>query len=263
MWRIGAAAVGLAFVLAGCGGGGGGSASAASIAQAAAKTSQAGSVKADFQVAGPGATGTGTGVFNTGQNRSGRLSMQLQVNGRTSTLESVVAGNVLYMQSPVFAQAGLAGRQEWVKLDLQKLAQQRGVDLSSLVNASPTPTSALTYLRGARDVKKIGTETVAGTKTTHYRVTVDLERAAGRAQASSRASIRRVMEASGLKTLPVDAWIDGDGYLRKVAWVEHTSPTGGAAVVMLLHDFGPAVNIKPPPKRMVLDLLDRLSGGTG
>jgi hypothetical protein len=252
----------LGVALAGCGGGEG-NASADEIAAAAAKTSQAGSVKADFTVSGPGVTGTGKGTFNTGENRSGRLTMDLHVNGRTSTLESVVAGNVLYMHSPVFAQAGLAGRQEWVKLDLEKLARQRGVDLSSLVNASPTPTGALAYLRGAREVKKLGSETVDGTKTTHYGVTVDLRRAAARANASNRDSIKRVMEVSGLKTMPMDVWVDGDGYVRKIAWAEHTSPTQAADVKMVLHDFGPAVTIHPPPKGAVLDLLDRLAGGGG
>jgi hypothetical protein len=262
--RRGAAAVVLALMLAGCGGsGGGGSASGNSIAQAASKSSRAGSVKTDFTVTGPGAKGTGTGVFNTGKDRSGRLSMELEVNGRKSELESIVTGNVLYMRSPVFAQAGLSGSQEWVKLDLVALAKQRGVDLSSLVNASPTPNSVLGYLHGAGKVEKRGSETVRGTKTTHYHVTVDLERAAARADAATAESIRRVIRLSGLKKLPVEAWVDDDGYLRKVKWAEHTSPQTSAQVTMELYDFGAPVEVKPPPKGQVLDLLQRLSGGQG
>jgi hypothetical protein len=261
--RKGVAALVLALALASCGGGGGGSASGSSIAQAAAKTGRAGSVKTDFTVTGPGAKGTGTGVFNTGKDRSGRLTMELEVNGRKSELESVVTGNVLYMRSPVFAQAGLSGRQEWVKLDLVALAKQRGVDLSSLVNASPTPNSVLGYLRGAGKVEKRGTETVRGKKATHYHVTVDLERAAARADSATAESIRRVIRLSGLKKLPVDAWVDEDGYLRKVKWAEHTSPQTAANVTMELYGFGPPVGVTPPPKGQVLDLLRRLSGGQG
>ena len=261
----GTAALVLALALAGCGGGGGGSGSASgdSIAQAAAKSSRAGSIKTDFTVTGPGAKGTGSGVFNTGKNRSGRLTMELEVNGRKSSLESIVTGDVLYMRSPVFAQAGLSGRQEWVKLDLAALAQQRGIDLSSLVNASPTPNSVLAYLHGAGKVEKRGSETVRGTKATRYHVTVDLERAAARADAETAESIRRVIRLSGLTKLPVDAWVDDDGYLRKVKWAEHTSPQTSAQVTMELYDFGPPVEVKPPPKGQVLDLLQRLSGGQG
>jgi hypothetical protein len=260
--RRAAAAFVLTLALAGCGGGGG-SASGSSIVQAAAKSSRAGSVKTDFTVAGAGAKGTGTGVFNTGKDRSGHVTMKLEVNGRTSSLESIVTGNVLYMRSPVFAQAGLSGRQEWVKLDLAELARQRGIDLSSLVNASPTPNSVLGYLHGAGKVEKLGSETVRGVKTTHYHVTVDLERAAAKSDATTAGSIRRVISVSGLKKLPVDAWVDGDGYLRKVSWAEHTSPQTSAHVTMELYDFGPPVDVKPPPKGQVLDLLKRLSGGQG
>jgi hypothetical protein len=249
-------AVALVFALAGCGGG---KVSPDKISGAAAKTSRAGSLKADFTVSGPGAKATGSGVFNT-KDRSGKLSMELEVNRRKSTLETIVTGNVLYMRSRVFAQAGLSGAREWVKLDLAALARQRGIDLSSLVNASPTPSSVLGYLGGAGTVEKVGSESVQGVKTTHYRVTADLQRAAARANGNTRESIKRVIRLSGLKQLPVDTWIDGDGYLRKVSWAEHTSRQQAARVTMELHDFGSPVAIKPPAGPVV-DLLKRLAGG--
>ena len=259
--RRGLLALTLVVALSGCGGGGGGEkASPAEISRAAAKTSRVGSIKADFTVGSPGAKAKGTGVFNN-EDRSGRLTMELQVNRRKSKLETIVSRNVLYMRSRVFLQAGLSGRNEWVKLDLGKLAQQRGVDLSSLVNASPTPSSVLAYLGGSATAKEIGDEKVRGEETTHYRVTVDLERAAERGSLVARASIRRVIQLSGLRRLPVDAWIDGDGYLRKVSWAEHTSREQAARVTMELHDFGPPVPVKAPPPAQVVDLLERISGG--
>src|SRR5262249_22955454 len=179
------------------------------------------------------------------------------------TLESIVTRNVLYMRSPVFAQAGLSGSQEWVKLDLAKLARQRGIGLSSLVNASPTPNSVFAYLKGSGKVTKVGSDKVQGANTNHYHVTVDLEQAAKRSDAATAQSIRRVIRLSGVKKIPVDAWIDGQGYLRKVSWAEHTSPVVAAHVTMLLHDFAPPVQIKPPPPGATLDLLQRLSGGHG
>ncbi len=251
-------ALALALALAGCGGGK--SAGPDEIAQAAAKTGHAGSVEADFTVSGPGAKAKGSGVFNT-KDRSGKSSMDLEVNRRTNRLETIVTGNVLYLKSRVFAQAGLSGASEWLKLDLGELARQRGVDLSSLVNASPTPSSVLGYLAGPSAVEKVGGESVRGVQTTHYRVTADLQRAAARAGGSTRDSIKRVIRLSGLKKLPVDAWIDGDGYLRKVTWAEHTSREQSAQVTMELHDFGPPVTIKAPPPGSVIDLLKRLGQG--
>jgi hypothetical protein len=254
-------AVGLpVLVLAGCGSGGGGSASSDAIVQAAAKTARAGSMKADFTLSGGGARGEGSGVFNTGADRSGRLTMKLRVNNHPSTLETIVTNNVLYIRSRVFAQAGITGGLQWVKLDLGQLAQQRGLDLSSLVNASPTPATGLGYLRGTKDVKKIGGESVNGLDTTHYQANVDLEQAAEKSDGSTRKSIKRVIELGGVKKLPIDVWIDDQGYLRKIAWAEHTSRNTAANVTMALHDFGAPVIIKPPTGN-VLDLMQRISGG--
>jgi hypothetical protein len=260
--RAAAAALVAAPILAGCGGGGGNNASATpeTVTSAAAKSAQAGSMKADFTISGQGAKGQGTGTFNTGGDRSGKSTMDLQVSNNTSTLDSVVTGNVLYLRSRVFAQAGISGAQQWVKLDLGKLAQQRGLDLSSLVNASPTPASALAYLKGTKDVRKVGSESVQGVDTTHYRVNVDLRRAAARASGSGKDSIRRVMQVSGLRTLPMDTWVDDKGFLRKVAWTEHTSRNTSSKVTMVLHDFGAPVKIEPPSGNVV-DLLQRISGG--
>ena len=67
------------------------------------------------------------------------------------------------------------------------------------------------------------------------------------------------MQLTGRKALPMDAWVDGDGYLRKVAWAEHTSAGTGAKVSMVLHDFRAPVKIEPPSGH-VIDLLQRLGG---
>jgi hypothetical protein len=253
----------LALALAGCGGSGGGSGdgktvSGQAIAAAAAKSSRAGSVEADFKIAGAGISGSGTGVFNTGKSRSGQLNMKVHVRGLDVPIDSVITGNVLYMRSSLFSQLGLSGNKQWVKIDLAQLAQQRGIDLSSLASANPTPTSALVYLRGAGHVVKVGTDSVQGVSTTHYKVTVDLERAAAKSSRSTRRSLRQVIELGGVKKLPVDVWIDGDGFLRKF---EYAQPAGNGRKVQLtmeLHDFGRPVTVRPPPADSVVDLIKAL-----
>jgi hypothetical protein len=247
-------------VLAGCGGGSS-SASPETVSSAAAKTARAGSVKADFTISGAGAKGEGSGTFNTGGDRSGRSTVNLDVNRRVNAVETIIAGKVLYLRSRVFAQAGLSGPKDWLKVDLAQLSRQGG-GLSNLAAASPSPTTALVYLRGAKDAKKVGTDSVAGVDATHYRVTADLQRAAARSSGSDKAAAQQAMQLSGRKTLPMDAWVDGDGYLRKVAWAEHASAGTGAEVSMVLHDFHAPVKIEPPSGH-VIDLLQRLSGGSG
>jgi hypothetical protein len=250
MRRLAALGV-FALLVAGCGGGG--SASPADIAQAAKKTFNTGSLEADFGIAGQGLSGSGSGVFDNGENPAGQLNMTVDAGGGNRIpVDTVVTGDVFYMRSPAFART-LANDKQWIKLDLAKLAQQRGVDLGGLLNASPTPNNALAYLAGAEDVEKVGSENVGGSDTTHYRVRVDVGDAANKASGSAKSSLQGV-QAIGVKKLPMDVWLDSNGYIRKVSYQEHAGRQQAAKVTMRLHDFGSRVAIAPPPDDSVVDL---------
>jgi hypothetical protein len=250
-----AALAALGVVAAGCGGGN--SASPDDIAQAAKKTSSVGSFEADFGIAGQGLRGSGSGVFDNGTSPAGQLNMQVQAGGQQIPVDTVVTGNVFYMRSPAFART-LGNDKQWLKLDLTKLAKQRGVDLGGLLNASPTPTNALAYLAGAEHVEKVGGDKVAGEDATHYKVRVDVSDAAKQASGSAQSSLRGV-SSSGIDKLPMDVWVDPNGYIRKVRYEEHAGRQQAANVVMQLHDFGKRVAIEPPPSDSVVDLT-RLQG---
>lgn len=262
--RLGAlgALAALGLLAAGCGSG---SASPDDIAKAADKTANVGSLEANFNISGQGIQGSGSGVFNTGKDRSGQLTMNVTArdpNGglRQIPVDTVMTGDVFYMRSPAFAQAASQGK-EWIKLDLAKLAQQQGLDVGGFLDASPTPTNALAYLAGTSDVKKVGAELVRGAKTTHYHVTSNLRQAADHARGSEKTALNRVIAQSGRKTLPLDVWVDGNGYIRKVNYLEHPGAQQAAQVAMVLHDFGRPVAITPPPKGSVVDLMNALQPG--
>ena len=249
----------VALLAAGCGGGGQGtSASGAEIARAAKKTAHAGSLEADFTISGQGLEGRGSGVFNS-RKRSGQLSMKVTANGREIPVETIVTGDVFYMRSPVFARAVGRGKQ-WIKLDVGTIARQRGADLSGLLDASPTPTNALAYLEGSVEVEKVAAESVRGVSSTHYKVKADLRRAVERASGGTRRSLEQVISQSGLRHLPLDVWLDRNGYIRKVSYDEHSGRREAARVSIELHDFGAAVSIQPPPRDAVVDLLQKLQG---
>jgi hypothetical protein len=248
-----------AVALAGCGGGKSKQAapkpvSGELIVAAATKSTKPGSVEADFKIAGPGLKGSGSGVFNTGSSRSGQLSMKVTVRGMDVPIDTVITGNVLYMRSSVFSQLGLPANKQWIKVDLGQLAQQGGIDLSSLANTSPTPASALSYLRGASKVREIGQESIDGAETTHYKVTVDLEKAVARSDSITQEALRRVIQAGGTKTLPIDVWVDGKGFVRKVQYAQRAAGKA-VKVTMDLHDYGKPVTVKPPPSDEVVDLM--------
>jgi hypothetical protein len=229
------------------------------VAQAAANTSKAGGLKIDFEIAGPGVNGGGRGAFETGEANRGQLAMTFETNGRATTMDTIVDGPTLYMRSPVFTQLLPAGK-EWVRLDLAKLASTQGVDLGSLVDSNPSPSSALAYLNGATGpVRVVGHSKVRGTDTTHYRTTIDLEQSARKAKGSAKRSIRRVIDVAGVRKLPVDVWVGDDGYVRKVIYSQHSSRNQAAKITMEMYDFGSTVSAGAPPASSVVDFQQLLT----
>ena len=122
-------------------------------------------------------------------------------------------GLTFYMRSPLFEPLLPAGKR-WLKIDLDTIGQEAGLDLGALVNqgASQDPTQVLAYLKAASgDVERVGTETVRGVATTHYKATIDFRKVPDSAPADQRAAVRRsieqLIELSGASTAPMEVWI--------------------------------------------------------
>ena len=99
-----------------------------------------------------------------------------------------------------------------------------------------------------------GSESVGGVNTTHYTVSANLDRAAQHLQGATRDTVQGVISQSGVKNLPLDVWVDENGYIRKVRYDEHAGRREAAQVTMELHDFGAPVPISAPPSNAVVDL---------
>ena len=63
-------------------------------------------------------------------------------------------------------------------------------------------------------MRKVGTEDVNGTPTTHYHATIAFEKLAGSAGKAAD-SVRQLEQATGLKQLPTDIWIDARRRVRR------------------------------------------------
>src|SRR5207248_7186265 len=80
---------------------------------------------------------------------------------------------------------------------------------------SNDPTQGLGMVRGAANEVVVGTEDVRGTPTTHYRVTVDLDKAIADAPSSERESLTKLSSLYTVRTFPVDVWLDSGGRVRR------------------------------------------------
>jgi len=246
--RLAAATAGVALVaalLAACGGSGS-SADAAEVVRAAPeKTAAAGSAKVAMSVTFGGGTLTGEGAIDL-RNGVGALSVDLGSLGgslASGTVEAVLSPEGIYVKLP----AGIVpASRPWIKVDLSALASQAGVNVGSLGQLqSADPSQAIQLLEGAvSDMRRVGEESVRGAKTTRYRGTLDLNRAAAEAPGVSSA-----VSALGTATVPTDVWIDSEGRVRKM-----TLAIEAGTAQFEMYDFGTAVDLRPPAASEVTDL---------
>jgi hypothetical protein len=270
-------AVLVALVLAACGGGGGsaaptttgsaettqtvaGSDASSVIAMAGQKTRAAGSARVSFrlEMTGGQANGTmsGEGVFDQ---HGGRMTMDLGglAGGALGSgkAEIIFKDLVYYMQLPAGALAQLPGGKKWLKFDLGALSKQQGLDLEQLTQLNQSdPSQALQLLNGAEDFEEVGNEDVRGVETTHYRGTVDMNEVAENAPADLQDDIRKIIEQTGDRTVPMDIWIDKDGLARRLRWTQHLQQGTTMTMDEEIYDFGAEVNATTPPADEVLDL---------
>jgi hypothetical protein len=212
------------------------------------------------------ATMTGDGVFDLSSGR-GTMSMQYglgfgELTG--ATFESVSDGAVIYLKMPVSI---LPSSKPWVKIDLQQAGQEAGIDLQTLQQAgSNDPTQFLQFLRGvSKDVKTVGKDDVRGEATTHYKATVDLQKAAQSLGPEAGRSIDNLIEQLGTSKVPAEYWIDGEGRLRRMAMTLDSDGKDGPMpptdMTYELYDFGAPVDVTIPPANQVMTLDELRRGG--
>jgi hypothetical protein len=203
---------------------------------------------------------TAEGAFNYGS-RQGTMTMDagsMGMPGLSGNIEMILLGEQIYMKFP----AGLLPGKPWLKIDLNTLGEQSGIDLAGLQQlGSNDPSNFLRYLEGAGDdAKKVGEEKVRGVDTTHYRATFDLEQVKADASADLKDDIDEMIKQLGDSKVPADVWIDGDGLARRMKFVFESigEEKLGMTITQELFDFGVKVEATAPPADQVSDFAELL-----
>jgi hypothetical protein len=165
-------------------------------------------------------------------------------------------GVVLYMRFPFL---GKHVPKKWLKADLVKIGKAYGLDLERLKETKQSnPETMLAYLKDAVGVRKVGTDLVRRQVTTHYSTVVKAETIVEQAPKDQREAMRKYLRLMGVKTYPVDIWVDRDGVVTRLATeLEYKLPDGEYVKMKLREeyfDFGVEVDIQPPPANQVLDV---------
>lgn len=270
----------VAAVTAGCGGGTDSAVSLDPVAAAATKTQNAGAARVDYAIAvkTPQSHGTiklnGAGAINgTSSELSfdmGPLLLRAGAHLPLSLTESQIvhaklkaialeqSGDYLiYLDlGPLASQ--IPGGKQWIELDLSKLGQSSGFDLSKLMSGAQfQPGDLLSMLKAeGATVHKVGSATIDGTATTHYRVSIDMAKALkqdGVTNPSLAAAAAKAKNASE------NVWVGQDGLLRRVQ-VGYDAAKTHVAMTMSLSDYGAHVTIAAPPSGSVYDATQLAQG---
>jgi hypothetical protein len=242
------------------------------VAEAAERTRQEGSAKVVMTMSAEATgseafamTGTGIGVFNN-DDGSGRMDFTIEVEGEQADFESVFVMPVMYMRSSVFA-GELPDGKSWMKIDLLRAGKELGFDMNALTGSKPMDSlAALGSTSG--DIEEVGVETVRGVSATHYRAEIDFEKAAAEGPKEFRESMSRLVELTGMSTVPVEVWIDDEGLVRRFTqtWNQKLPGEPGrmhTEMTMELYDFGPRIEVDAPPEEEVFDATALAGAGPG
>ncbi|MFG2358851.1 hypothetical protein [Streptomyces sp. NPDC048521] len=213
---------------------------------------------------GQALTAHGSGVADL---KDGTSRVTLTSQG--TTVEQRVVDGVVY-QKPSGTQRGtVPDGKTWTKIDLTRSAKNGSAGRSQVSD----PAEPVRYLKdiGSEDVTRLGTQTLDGTPTTHYRVSVPVS-ALSQGTAGQERELRRQL---GTSTLPLELWLDGQGRLRqeRVRLTLHpldqkTPGQGNAAVtsttVLRFSDYGTEVRVGAPPAGDTADVTGKMTRtGTG
>jgi hypothetical protein len=203
-------------------------------------------------------TGSVVFVMRTGNDPQ----LQKAFGGSTLRFQELVNGTTVYIKLPPAIASKVPGGRPWMKVDLAKASGIPG--FSSLANnpVSSDPSQFLSYLRATSgNVSKQGTQVVHGIPTTHYHATIDLDKVPDALPAASRSGAKQAVSSieqlTGLKQLPVDAWIDSNNLIRRMrlAFAESVAPSVKLNIAMTMEflKYGPQPSPNFPSADQVTD----------
>jgi hypothetical protein len=225
---------------------------------------------------------SGSGGFDT-KHQTASLSLDLGVlaaalggaSGGVSiprALDVVVAKNTVYVRLPTVAGQIQRGAQ-WLRFDSKSLPSSVTRTVNPGALSSVDPQKALAQLTSSVAVHRIATSTVRGSSTTHYRFTVDAAKLVSLLPKSQQSTEAKALKQLNVKTVNVDVYVDGPGYVRRVSTaisklvLQPASRGVAFKLTFDLYDFGAHVKVTVPPASKTADggklLQSLVPGGTG
>ncbi|MER6527674.1 LppX_LprAFG lipoprotein [Streptomyces sp. NPDC001508] len=153
----------------------------------------------------------------------------------------------------------------WIKFDMSALGGDSGraMDQLGAGEAGKNPAADSTFLTGSKDVKKVGTETVDGVETTHYKGTVSLDdlrttlKDKDKEARERRETSIEQYEKMGLDSMTMDMWIDGEHHTKQFR-MRGDAQKGPLDMTITFLDYNKPVKVTAPPAKDTADLAEMM-----
>ncbi|MFD1658868.1 DUF1396 domain-containing protein [Streptomyces caeni] len=196
------------------------------------------------------------------------LAMSMKMTAEDQAVDGPVeirlVGKAMYVGGGARMAKEMDGK-SWVKFDMSALGadKQLNGDQLGAGRADQNPAQESTFLTASKNVKKLGTETVDGVRTTHYEGTLTLADLRASLKGKDRATRERreksidQYEKMGADTITMDMWMDGASHTKQFRMRSDT-PEGRLDMTITFLDFNKPVTVTAPPAEDTVDLGDMM-----
>ncbi|MER5214987.1 DUF1396 domain-containing protein [Streptomyces sp. NPDC002838] len=190
------------------------------------------------------------------------MSMKMTAldQGADGTAEIRLVDKAMYIGGGAAAAEEMDGK-SWLKFDLSELGAE-GLNDPSLGagQADRNPADQSTFLTGSKDVEDVGTETVDGVKTTHYKGTVTMKELRESLKGEDDATRERRFDQFtklGVDAVTMDMWVDGDDQTRQFR-MRGDGDKGPLDMTITFLDVNEPVTVTAPPAKDTMDLAEMM-----
>jgi hypothetical protein len=197
------------------------------------------------------------------------MSMKMTAldQGTDGTVEIRLVDKAMYMGGNAEMAKEMDGK-TWIKFDMSALGEEGLGGSTGAGQADQNPATESTFLTGAKDVKKVGTETVDGVKTTRYSGTVTLDtlrdsfKDEDKATREKREKSVQQYEKMGIDKLAMDMWVDGEDHTKQFR-MKGDATKGTLDMTITFLDYNKPVTVKAPPAKDTTDLAEMMKEAQG
>lgn len=194
------------------------------------------------------------------------MKMTAEDQAADGPVEIRLVDKAMYIGGGAQAAKDMDGK-SWIKFDMSALGADKELNANQLGGgqADKNPATESTFLTGSKNVKKVGTETVDGVKTTHYKGKVTLDefrkslKGADKATRATREKSLDQYTKMGIDALTMDVWVDGDDRTKQFR-MRGTADKGPLDMTITFLEYNKPVTVKAPPAKDTVDLAEMMKG---